>query len=50
MSGNENATPLTEPDPEIQEEPSAGNDDRNQFMTNEPLTNNLDSSFGRYIS
>ena len=46
MSGNENenAIPLTDPQENIAEERA---DDRNLYMTNEPLTNNLDSSFGR---
>lgn len=49
MSGNENDNkiPLEEPQEPIEEVPAPAVDDRNMYMTNEPLTNNLESSFGR---
>lgn len=47
MSGNENTIPLEENENQIDEQSPQEEDNRNIYMTNEPLTNNMDSSFGR---
>ena len=47
MSGNENKIPLEEPVEEVQDNPIPEANDRDNYMTNDPMTNNLESSFAR---
>ena len=47
MSENENKIPLEDPQENIQENSTPEADNRDNYMTNDPVSNNLDSSFAR---